>query len=81
MSPSDEFKITSESHHFLISFEIYVSGKEKALNVYKCKSWKLLTLDSLKTDVKYELNSSNACLYSKELILTENDLENVVYIP
>jgi len=74
LSPSDEFKITSDAHHFLISFEIYVSGTEGKNNIYKCKSWKILTLDNLQTDVKYEFNADNSRLYSKELILAEGAL-------
>lgn len=74
LSPSDEFKITKNAHHFLISFEIYIDGSDGKNNIYKCKSWKILTLDDLKTDVKYEFNSDNARLYSKELILAEGKL-------
>jgi len=71
LSPSDKFKVTSDAHHFVLSYEIYVSGRRKNNNVYKCKSWKLVDLESLILDVKYEFNSDNVRLYNKDLILAE----------
>lgn len=74
LSPSDDFKITKDAHHFAISFEIYVERRKQRNNIYKCKSWKILTLENLEVDVKYEFNSDNARLYSKEMILAEGEL-------
>ena len=74
LSPSDEFKVTSDAHHFVISFEIYVAGRRSSKNVYKCKSWKILSIHNLLVDVKYEFNSDNRRLYSQELILAEGTL-------
>ncbi len=74
LSPSDDFKIIKDAHHFAISFEIYVERRKQRNNIYKCKSWKILTLENLEVDVKYEFNSDNARLYSKEMILAEGEL-------
>lgn len=74
LSPSDEFKITKNAHHFVISFEIFVEKSIGKENIYKCKSWKLLSLEGLDVDVKYEFNADNARLYSKELIIAEGNL-------
>ncbi len=74
LSPSDNFKVTKDAHHFVISFEVYVSKKRGKLNVYKCSSWKILTLDKLDVDVKYEFNSDNKRMYSGELIIAEGKI-------
>ncbi|MFH1004540.1 MAG: hypothetical protein V1781_03465 [Bacteroidota bacterium] len=71
LSPSDDFKITKDAHHFAISFEIFVDGRKRRNNIYKCKSWKILTLENLEVDVKYEFNSDNARMYTKEMLLAE----------
>lgn len=71
LSPSDDFKITKDAHHFVISYEIYTAGRSNRNNIYKCKSWKILTLENVLVDVKYEFNCDNAILYSKDIILAE----------
>lgn len=71
LSPSEDFKITRSCHHFIISFEIYVENSQWRNNIYKCKSWKIITVEDLYVDVKYEFNSDNARMYSKELIIAE----------
>lgn len=71
LSPSVNFKITKDAHHFVISFEIFIVGKKGKLNIYKCKSWKILSIEKLEVDVKYEFNSDNKRLYSKKIILAE----------
>lgn len=73
LSPSDDFKITKDAHHFVVSFEIYVET-EAGSNIFRCKSWKILSIESLLVDVKYEFNSDNARLYAKDLILAEGTL-------
>lgn len=72
LSPSDDFKVTQDAHHFIISYEIYVDGREGRNNIYKCRSWKVLSIEELSVDVKYEFNSDNIRLYSKDLILAED---------
>jgi len=59
LSPSDEFKVTRDALHFLLSYEIQPeSGR------YTASRFKLLTIESLLLDVKHEFNSDNKRLYS-----------------
>jgi len=58
-SPSDEFKVTRDALHFLISYEMRLEGEK-----YKTAGFKLLALESLSLDVKHEFNSDNKRLYS-----------------
>ena len=71
LSPSEEFKITKDAHHFAVSFEIFTENRKRLFNVYKCKSWKIITLEDLDVDVKYEFNSDNSRMYAKNMILAE----------
>ncbi len=73
-SPSEDFKVIYDAHHFVISFEMYLSGR----NIYKCRHYKILSLDSLLLDVKYEFNSDNQRVYSGTsgtLILADGDIK------
>jgi hypothetical protein len=74
LSPSDDFKVTRDACHFLISYEIYVDGKSGKENIYKCRSWKILSLDQLTVSVKYEFNCDNKTLYAPHLILDHGNL-------
>lgn len=74
LSPSENFKVTKDAHHFVICFEIYVSGRRRKQYVYKCKSWKILTLENLEVDIKYEFNSDNARMYAANLILAQGEI-------
>ncbi len=74
LSPSEDHKITKDAHHFLISLEMIEEKRGEALNQYKCKGWKILSLEKLLVDVKYEFNSDNARLYTKDLILAEGQI-------
>lgn len=74
LSPSKDFKVTKDAHHFIISYEVYIASKKGKKNIFKCKSWKILTLEKLLVDVKYEFNTHNKQLYSKALILAEGKL-------
>jgi hypothetical protein len=71
LSPSEDFKITTDAHHFVISFEIYVDGQKEDNHIYKCAAWKILSVENLEVDVKYEFNSDNARMYKADLILAE----------
>ncbi len=71
LSPSDDFKITKDAHHFVFSFEVYVARRSGRDNLYKCKAWKIIDIAELLVDVKYEFNSDNLRLYSKALLLAE----------
>ncbi|MBI5562033.1 MAG: hypothetical protein HY894_04155 [Deltaproteobacteria bacterium] len=57
-----------------MSFEVYAAGRKRGKTLYKCKSWKVLTLEELDVDVKYEFNTDNKRLYASELILAEGKL-------
>ena len=77
-SPSDEFKVIYDAPHFLLSFEVYVAGESGRNHIYKCKHYKILSLESLSLDVKYEFNSDNKRLYSGSdgtVILDEGDIK------
>ncbi len=74
LSPSKNFKIIKDAHHFVISFEVFIVGHENGKDIYHCKSWKIMSIEQLEVDVKYEFNSDNARLYSDELILAKGEL-------
>ncbi len=74
LSPSEEFKITKDAHHIVVSFEAFVAGNEGGKYIFKCNSWKIISLEKLLVDVKYEFNSDNKRLYSPDLILAEGKL-------
>jgi len=71
LSPSKNSKITKDAHHFIISFEIYNSSSIGKSNIYKCNNWKILSIDKLLVNIKYEFNSNNPRLYSKEMVIAE----------
>ncbi len=74
LSPSDDFKVTRDAHHFIISFEIFVKGKKKNNNIYNCRSWKILSIENMEVDVKYEFNTDNKRMYVNEFILAEGKI-------
>jgi len=77
-SPSDEFKVIYDTIHFLLSYEIYVEGEKGNKHIYKCKHYKILSIESLSVDVKYEFNSDNKRMYSGKdgtIILYEGEIE------
>jgi len=76
-SPSDEFKVIYDAPHLMLSFEIYQAGEHGRNHIYKCKKYKILSLEALSLDVKYEFNSDNKRMYSGQygtIILLEEDL-------
>lgn len=76
-SPSDDFKVTYDAHHFILSYEMFVDGRIGNMNIYRCKHYKVLSLESLSIDVKYEFNSDNRRMYSSEdgtIVLTEGEI-------
>lgn len=74
LSPSEEFKITKDAHHIVVSFEAFVAGNKRGKYIFKCRSWKIISLEKLLVDVKYEFNSDNKRLYSPDLVLAEGKL-------
>ncbi len=76
-SPSDDFKVVYDTHHFILSYEMGLEGRKDDKNIYKCKHYKLLSLESLSLDVKYEFNSDNQRMYSGSngtIILDEGEI-------
>ena len=76
-SPSEDFKVIYDTHHFIISYEMHVAGRESNKNIYKCRHWKLLSIESLSLDVKYEFNSDNQRMYSGKdgtILLAEGEV-------
>ena len=76
VSPSEDFKVTQDAHHFMLAFELYDVKDKNANNenIYKCNKWRVICLANLICDVKYEFNSSNKNMYSEGLILAEGSL-------
>ena len=61
-SPSENFKITKNASHLLISYQM-----EKAENgSYYAKHWRLYSLENLKVNLKHEFNQSNRKLYGDD---------------
>lgn len=76
-SPSDDFKVVYDTHHFTLSYEMVLDRRKADKNIYKCKHYKILSLESLSLDVKYEFNSDNKRMYSGEagaIILDEGEI-------
>lgn len=71
LSPCEEFKVTHDAHHFAMSFEMEARKKMGDYNLYFCNNWKILDLEKLDVDVKYEFNADNKRLYEKSNILAE----------
>lgn len=59
VSPSKNSKIIYDAHHFLISFEMYEDTK----TIFKTRSYKIISLENLLVDIKYEFNANNIALY------------------
>lgn len=77
-SPSDEFKVIYDAPHLLLSYEIIVAGSEGKNHIYKCKSYKILSIEKLLVDIKYEFNSDNKRMYSNiegAKILAEGEIK------
>jgi hypothetical protein len=54
-----------------------VEGQDGDNNIYKCDRYKLLAIDDLPVDLKYEFNSDNKRLYSNKnnvRVLAEGDI-------
>ena len=64
-SPSEDFKVIYDTHHFIISYEMNVVDRKGNRDIYKCRHWKILSIESLSLDVKHEFNSDNKRLYSE----------------
>jgi hypothetical protein len=74
-SPSDDFKINKNGLHLLIAFEVV-----KDENAYFVSGWKIITVDKLRVDIKYEFNSDNKRLYAENAILATNSFDYKKYL-
>jgi len=64
-SPSENFKITKNAPHLLISYQM-----EKDKNsLYFAKHWRFYSLENLKVDLKHEFNQNNKKMYGDESYL------------
>ena len=59
LSPSDDPKISCDAVHFILSFETSRNG-----DTYQLVRYKIVSLEKLSLDLKYEFNSDNRRLYS-----------------
>jgi hypothetical protein len=75
LSPSKDFKVTYSTLHFLLSYEMFISDNLGNQNTYKAKHYKILSIEKLHTNVKYEFNTSNKELYKNDYLLAEGDLK------
>jgi len=67
LSPSDDFKITKDAHHLMVSLEM----EKRQDNKFYVKGFKILTLEKINVDVKNEFNANNKELYKSSNILYE----------
>ncbi len=72
-SPSETFKVTKDAIHLLLAFETTNINGSRFLG-----KWKIISLDKLTVNIKYEFQTSNKGLYKIESIMLENkfDFEN-----
>jgi hypothetical protein len=62
LSPSRDFKVTRSAFHLIAAFSMVHSPSGR----FRTDGWKLLDARNLLCDVKYEFQSNNVRLYSKE---------------
>ena len=74
LSPSEKPKVTADAHHFIVAYQIYVSDTAGTDKIYKCKKFKIISIENLLVDVKYEFNSDNRRLYDECLLLAEKTI-------
>lgn len=67
ISPSKDFKICQDAHHFGISFAM----KAPVNKIYKIHSWRILDLGRLKLNVKHEFNANNRKLYADDMVIAK----------
>jgi hypothetical protein len=86
LSPSDDFKVTSDAYHFVISLEIVEVPGSRSGNgesEYTAVGWKILDIANLQMDLKMEFNSSNQKMYGEKYthIIAESSSESSVESP
>ena len=63
-SPSAHPKVTQDALHFLLAYQLEKPERE-GKTVFTPVHWKLITLENLEVDLKFEFNQSNRGLYGK----------------
>ena len=56
---------------------MFLDGRKGDKNIYRCTHYKILSLESLSLDVKYEFNSDNKRMYSGKdgtIVLDEGEI-------
>ncbi|MEW6360583.1 MAG: hypothetical protein AB1477_00505 [Acidobacteriota bacterium] len=75
LSPSEDFKVTKDAIHVLISIEVertkYIRVEGQTFGVYRARGWKIIKIENIDVDVKREFNADNKRMYAKENILAE----------
>jgi hypothetical protein len=64
-SPSERPKVTRDALHFLLAYELKKSD-HGGKTVFIPTHWKLITLENLEVDLKFEFNQNNRGLYGRE---------------
>jgi hypothetical protein len=64
-SPSENPKVTHDALHLLLAYELDRTERD-GKTVFAPAHWKLITLQDLEVDLKFEFNQSNRGLYGKE---------------
>ena len=64
-SPSAKPKVTHDALHLLLAYELERTERE-GRTTFLPTHWKLVTLENLEVDLKFEFNQSNRGLYGKD---------------
>lgn len=64
-SPSENPKVTRDALHLLLAFQLERTERD-GRTVFLPVHWKLITLQDLEVDLKFEFNQSNRGLYGKD---------------
>ena len=75
VSPSEDFKVTQDAHHFMLAFELYDVKNKNANNenIYKCKKWRVVWKAQIIFDGKSNHHSNYTNIYFEEKILADGD--------
>lgn len=66
-SPSAHPKVTRDALHLLLAYQLEKTGRD-AKTTFVPVHWKLITLQNLEVDLKFEFNQSNRGLYGKDAV-------------
>lgn len=70
LSPSDDFKVSMDARHLLLSFEMVRTPiADSNLSSFQPVGFKLVDLFALDCDMKHEFNADNRRLYDAKLVL------------